>query len=113
VNEVYYMNINCYFCSTELEHHGGGIFKCFVCPHMVTYICSGSSAKIHVRTVDIVLNPYVISLEQDSKHCVLYEYFQLGGDWPDRILFLNYLPEITPDNAIQWIERFLKLRAFS
>jgi len=106
--------MKCYYCTTELEHNGGGIFKCFTCPHLVTYICSGSSSKIHVRTVDIVLPSYVCSLEQDAKQCNLYDRRpnEVGLSL-QRILSLNYLPDITPDNALDWIERLLKLKVFS
>ena len=106
--------MKCLFCDTILKYDSSDKFinKVFRCMHdkiRVIYYVYDNSHNIEEY--------YFITPYQGKKFYLEWyeDSFQLwaGSNLDDLIIELDYLPKITPENAVKFIEKVLSMKAFS
>lgn len=112
---------NCIFCSSTLEKtnpYSASTYKtCKQCLVEVDYTIDNDSISYLVFKISESFNSrYEIELNYMSNTCILYKYtptFSSSSSGYTFLTELNYLPNINPNNAKQWLTRLLNLMVFS
>lgn len=120
--------LNCYFCnSTNLRVSDGPpiyLCSCEDCPVEVSYAFA-AKLNSHYSFYEYSFMGYVIRLKEPDYNLEMIYYDQNGflinyfalvkpGMNETPIVTFNYIPaEITPWNAKEWVNRLLKLKAYS
>lgn len=104
------MIFRCLFCDADIswpsKDHPGW-FDCTKCPVHTRFIVSGDFRYPDVNYIHFRCWQWLIELNLDDKMTFIFD--------PNdrRFMTLNYLPDIDPSNAKEWLERLVKLKAFS
>lgn len=97
--------MKCQFCQHKLIETQSGHSQCNNCPIQVRYV--------HWSTQEIIAiflqvnEEYIIDLALSEQKCYL-----IKGTFK-KVVSLNYLPKINPNNANHWLTKLLNLKAFS
>lgn len=109
--------MKCTYCDSELEDWTlSGVLRCPKHKN-VKFVCSMAMVphKHKVLWIDIFFDHYCISLDMIENKCNLYNT-PIGESLiheSQKMLTLNHLPPITPENVGEWVIRLLNLKAFS
>lgn len=118
----------CQFCQTEVPY-SKSVDSCdfYICPK-----CPDDTVIYIYIYINFINNPnptpmylgysLVVNFNEDTYHMdfmaneafpfVLHKFKKPRAPF-QKIMELNYAPDITPDNAASWLEKLLNLKAFS
>ena|ERR1700722_1786698 len=104
--------MKCYFCNSILQvEYSGNI--CYNCPEKTGFIFSGSSYNPTIVFILFYIDNYLIELDLENENTVIHYYEGITfSSTVDKIFESNDI-SITPFTARSWLNRILKLRAFS
>lgn len=94
---------NCIYCQQLADGEDDGIFVCENC--QVTFECNPNTYEIWWIFFDGLIE-YQISLNIEHKVTGVFNKNTFDN------FIVNYIPDINPTNAQQWLERLLNLRIF-
>jgi hypothetical protein len=100
----------CLYCKNELSPQ----YRCEHCPCRPQYWGRRlKSGDLEYVAVQFNIDDYIIELDFEDKICGLFlpKIWQSRGNKP--IIKLNYLADITPVNAKEWLDKLLKIKVFS
>jgi hypothetical protein len=100
--------MNCTFCQTNIDNSSVGPCAYF-CNHCNTDYYYNDESPQELLYITFELDNYLIELDINNKLCKLYK----GSPINNKYMFtLDYIPNITPNNANYWLNRFLNLKVF-
>jgi hypothetical protein len=105
--------MNCTFCNTILYDSGTTVYYCTNHQTQIGFICSGLESQPTIEYIQFHIEQpaaFLIELNIEKQSCKL---FTINKKKIKEILTLNYIPNITADNAKHWLDRLLNLKAFS
>lgn len=117
----------CQFCQTEVPYSkSAGSCDFYICPKCpedtVIYIYFGAHAVAGLPApmylgYSLAINfngvAYHMDFMANESHPFVLHKFKKPRARNQKIMELNYAPDITPDNAASWLEKLLNLKAFS
>src|SRR5271166_5444715 len=103
--------MNCSFCQSELTDLKNGIFDCRQCPVELRYFCYVINGITQLDFLQFrTKSGHIIEINYTAPSCSFYVL--LAEDLVHQyslVTKLPTLPEITPTNAEQWMQRILDL----
>lgn len=113
-----YSQLKCYFCHRELEKDTIVTYRCKVCLGYVQYFYHQDPTKLPNSLWCIQMQ--ALGDNWDALSRPLFQLYPCEpkfkayiGDSNNPLIELDYLPDITPDNALEWVERFTNLKSFT
>jgi hypothetical protein len=91
--------------------YGPTIYSCVECHVQTVYSHAGQYHKPKLWIIQIFVDQYFFELFPTQNRCDLVPVFPLTNQ--HALLELDYMPDITPTNAKEWLARLLNIKAFS
>ena len=106
--------MKCPFCKEFSETYDDGPYKIYSCTNHQDWLIEYPEPNPLGNWIGISNDNYLIELIVDDNKTALYDLKNLPNDPDDHsCLRINYLIDANPHNAQEWINRLLKLKAFS
>jgi len=96
--------MNCYFCQSYQPENSIHVMLCQQCPREVFNKTTSRGTNL---LVCMYVDNYTIGLSIEDQSC-----FILETDTQKYLLNLDYIPNITPYNVEQYVEKLLNLKVF-
>lgn len=116
------MTHTCQFCQNEVPYSNRtemscDFYICHKCPGDLVYIYSNAFTNSiylgYIIVVDFNGKTYHMDFMATEAYPFVLHSYDETEDRNKTILSLNYVPPITPNNALSWLEKLLNLKAFS
>lgn len=106
--------MKCPFCHYAMKDLYGDIWlTCSACPPdanialLVSKIEHSNALWIRIKT-----DNYNITIDGENKTTDIFQVAPFDSSMEKLILQLPYIADVNPHNAIEWLQRVLKLKAF-
>lgn len=92
-----------------------GWFNCYSCPVKVRYLMSGTRPNLEIVYITFYMDNFSIELTVDDQVTRLFDgpKVPVFGFISSPVVQLNYLIDITPANARDWLTKLLNLKTFA
>lgn len=106
--------MNCPFCKQLSEDiDEGPPFKIYQCRNHSEWLIEYPEDNPLYKWIGISNDEFLIELNISDQQTALYNMKETPRNPDDHsCIRMNYLIDLTPENAKQWIERLLKLKSF-